>query len=196
MKTSPPPRHRNAARSDAENAPGEAADTPQARAAVMLPAELLQPSEIVVLILKPSVWYILLGSLRFLTVTAILAAAALWLNSAGVLNSTRHDILSLAVLACAIRLFWQFLDWMGRTYVLTDRRVIRVLGVVRIRVFECPLNKIQHTNLTFSLRERFFGLGTIGFATAGTGIVEAYWVSIAKPLETHRIVVNTIERYR
>ncbi|MCE9589298.1 MAG: PH domain-containing protein [Planctomycetes bacterium] len=185
-----------AARAEAEPAPGEAAEDPRARAASMLPADLLQPGEIIVLLLKPSAWFILLVPLRFLAVVALFTMATLWLDNVGATHIGRHDILSLAVLVCAIRLFWQFLEWMGRTYVLTDRRVIRVVGVARIRIFEASLNKIQHTNLTFSLRERFFGLGTISFATAGTGFTEAYWVMIPKPVETHQVVITTIERYR
>lgn len=184
-----------AARAGADSTTGDA-DSHAARAAAMLPAELLQSGEIVVLLLKPSAWFILLMSLRFLTLVFILTAFALWLDNTGVITERRQDILSLAVLASAIRLFWQFLEWMGRTYVLTDRRVIRVAGVVRIRLFECALNKIQHTHLTFSLRERLFGLGTISFATAGTAGLEAYWIMISKPLETHQIVVRTIDRYR
>ena len=50
--------------------------------------------------------------------------------------------------------------------------------------------------MIFTVRERVFGLGTLGFATAGTALREAYWVMLAKPLEVHKTVVETINRYR
>ena len=81
-------------------------------------------------------------------------------------------------------------------YVLTDRRVIRIKGVLRVQVFETPLKQIQHTNVFFSVRERLFGLGTLTFATAGTAVIEAMWVMVARPLEIHRKVIQTMQRYR
>ena len=96
----------------------------------------------------------------------------------------------------AVRLFWQFLEWLSRVYVLTDRRVIRVKGVLRISVFEAPLRQIQHTAAQYSIRERIFGLGTIGFATAGTGVIEAAWEMVARPMEVHGAVVQALNRYR
>jgi uncharacterized membrane protein YdbT with pleckstrin-like domain len=95
-----------------------------------------------------------------------------------------------------VRLFWQFLEWLSRVYVLTDRRVIRVRGVWRVRVFEALLKNIQHTTVERSMRERLLGLGTIGFATSGTAFTEASWRMVARPLEVHQIVVQTIGRYR
>ena len=74
--------------------------------------------------------------------------------------------------------------------------MIRIRGVIRVHVFECQLAQIQHTNLLFSLRERVFGLGTIGFATAGTAAAEVFWLMIARPLDVHQLLVQTLNRYR
>ncbi len=179
-------------------APAEGADsqTVDPRVAAVLPAQLLQSGEIIVLLLKPSPWYILLESLSFLTGLGILLLLALALSHLGWLHSGRRDLV-LAILALAgLKLFWQFLEWLSRFYVLTDRRIVTVRGVLRVQVFECSLKKIQHTTTTFSIRERFFGLGSINFFTAGTATVEATWRMIAKPLDIHRIVVQTLNRYR
>ena len=96
----------------------------------------------------------------------------------------------------ALRLVWQFVDWLSRVYVLTDQRIIRVRGVLRVSVFECRLAQIQQTDLLFTLRERLFGLGTLGFSTAGTAFTDAYWTMVAQPLDVHEKVVATIKRYR
>ena len=56
--------------------------------------------------------------------------------------------------------------------------------------------KIQHTTAYYSIRERLFGLGTIGFTTAGTAFTETYWQMVAKPMELHQQVIQAMNRYR
>ena len=178
---------------------GDAADTEPmlARASAMLPAELLQPGEVIILLLKPSAWFILLVPLRFIAVTLLCTALAVLLDRKGYdLGADRYDLALIALGVIGVRLFWQVLDWLGRVYVLTDQRVIRIRGVLNVQVFECPLQKVQQTDLILPLMQRFFWLGTIGFATAGTAVHEAYWFMIARPLEVHAKVVETMRRYR
>ena len=168
------------------------------RAATMLPAQLLQPGEIIVLLIKPSPLYILLAPLKTLIMLLLFTVVLVFANTylfdyTGVRN--REWVLLGAVLI-SLRLAWQFVEWLSRVYVLTDQRVIRVRGVLRVSVFECRLTQIQQTDLTYSIRERLFGLGTIGFATAGTAFTDAFWTMIANPLEVHQKVVATINRYR
>ena len=167
------------------------------RASTMLPAELLQGGEIIVLLLKPSPWSILIRSFRSLVGLAIIVALLFWMRNNSYFTVVgRRDLLFLGCGLGTLYLFWQFLEWLSRVYVLTDRRVIRVKGVVRVQVFEAQLRRIQHTDTTFSFPERLLGLGTISFATAGTGGIEASWRMIANPLDVHQTVVRTLNRYR
>lgn len=167
-----------------------------ARVAAMLPAQLLQPNEIIILLIKPSPWYILLAPLGFFAGVIILAAILVSMQSRGMFPwAARNDLILAAAGVCAVRLFWQFLEWLSRVYVLTDQRVIRLAGVVRVQIFEAQLKNIQHTQTVFSLRERIFHLGTVAFATSGTAGIEAAWVMVNQPLEVHRTVVETISRY-
>jgi uncharacterized membrane protein YdbT with pleckstrin-like domain len=168
----------------------------QSRAASFLPAELLQGGEIIILLLKPSPWYILLAALGSLASIIILILAALYLDAAFNLGASSRDLVLLGVGLVIVRLFWQFLEWMSRTYVLTDRRVIRIKGFLRVQVFEASLKQIQHTYAFYSLRERLFRLGTLGFATAGTDTIEALWEMIARPRHVHRAITDAIHRYR
>ena len=94
-----------------------------------------------------------------------------------------------------MRLGWQALEWYSRVYILTDRRIIRRMGVLRVAVFETQLKNIQHTSVFRSVRERTLRLGSIGFATAGSDLFEAYWVMIERPFQVHRVVVRAIEKY-
>ena len=178
------------------NAGGEGAAELAPAADSFLPAQLLQPGEIIILLIKPSPWYIVLSCLGFLVGVAVVAGALLMLQRAGMVNVVdRHDLIVGAVGLAGVRLFWQLLDWLSRVYVLTDQRVIRVRGVLRVQVFECPLKQVQHTSAYFSLRERVFGLGTLAFATAGTAGIEAVWEMLAQPLEVHQVVVQALNRY-
>ena len=189
-----------------ESATGDAGTTEPApettgwqhpRVATMLPAELLQGGEVVILLLKPSPWFILIKSLKMLAIFGTALALLVWIRNSGYLTLlSRKDLILLGFGAGTVQLFWQFLEWLSRVYVLTDRRLIRVKGVVRVQVFEAPLRKIQHTDTTFSFLERLLGLGTISFATAGTALAEASWRMIPDPLEVHRIVVEALGRYR
>lgn len=172
-------------------------DAIDARIAAMLPPQLLQPSEIIILLLKPSPLFIILSCAGFLIgVLAVASIGLLLINAGHAIGIDRRELITAAVAVCFLRLCWQFLEWLSRVYVLTDLRVIRVQGVLRVQVFETPLKRVQHTHTLFSIRERLFNLGTIGFATAGTGHVEAAWQMVARPLEVHRIVVQTLNRYR
>lgn len=174
----------------------EAADPVLARAATMLPRELLQPGEIIILLLKPSPLFILLMPIRFIASVILLAWLAKLLIDKGIaLGIGSHDVVVAAVALIGLRLFWELLHWLSHVYVLTDQRVIKVSGVLNVHVFECPLKQIQQTDLVLPLLLRIFGLGTIAFATAGTATREAYWLLLAKPLEVHKKVIETLRRY-
>lgn len=181
----------------AEASDAAEAEPALARANAMLPAELLQPGEIIILLIKPSPLYILLVPLRFIAIVLLCTVLAAQLQSRGFsLGFDQHELIIITLGIIGVRLFWQMLDWLSQVYVLTDQRIIRVMGVLNVQVFECPLAKIQQTDLILPLIQRLFWLGSIGFATAGTATHEAYWLMVAKPLEVHRKIVETLRRYR
>lgn len=169
----------------------------ESRVVAMLPPQLLQNDEAIVLLLKPSPWFVLLESLGTLAVLALALAASLTLINLQLIEGAQRDLVFATIgLVAVLKIFWQFLEWLSRIYVLTDRRMIRVKGVLRVQVFEATLRNIQHTTTVFSIRERLFSLGTLAFATAGTGVHEAAWTMIAHPLKVNQIVTQTLSRYR
>jgi len=186
----PPHSEHSAEAAGGEAVGGDALGLPLDRAEAIIPTNLLQGGEIVILLLKPSPLYILLACLGHL---AVIAAAVFGLHTFNLLTDREAMILLIGLLSA--RLIWQFFEWLSRLYVLTDRRVIRIRGVLRVFVFEAQLKQLQHTESLFSIRERLFGLGTIGFSTAGTGLPEAYWVMLRQPLAVHRQVIQAINRY-
>lgn len=175
------------------------ADTPELAAEseeAVLPAGLVRDDEVVILMLRPSLLFVGLAPLGGLTVIAIvtLALAILAIRITWVPWSEAQAY-GLGIVAAGARLLWQGLDWWCRLYVLTDRRIIRRMGVLRVSVFEAPLRNIQHTSVFMPLRERVCGLGTIGFATAGSDVFDAFWVMVRQPFAVHRMVVEAMQRY-
>lgn len=175
-----------------------AGDTPELTARPItqaLPEGLVDDDEVVILLLRPSMLYIPLASLSGLLVIAVVTLALMYLGRLVGMPGTDTVAFGLGVAGGIVRLAWQGLEWWSRLYVLTDRRVLRRKGVLRPTVFEAKLRDIQHTSVFRRLRERTCGLGSIGFASAGSEVFNAFWVMIRQPFAVHRTVVEAIERY-
>ncbi len=161
-----------------------------------LPAGLIADDEIVILMLRPSPLLVALASMASLSIIAVVTLTLALLSIRIVwIPWSEAAVYALGVGAAAILLLWQSLEWFGLIYVLTDRRVIRRSGIVRVSVFEASLRTIQHTSVFQTVRERLLGLGSIGFATAGSDVFDAFWVTVRRPFAVHKVVVEAIERY-
>jgi hypothetical protein len=175
---------------------GEAEAIADEQVEAFLPKDILRDDEVIILAMRPSALFILLASLgglmAILIVTlalALLAATAPWVFW------HQEDAFLFGAILISMRLGWQGLEWFNRVYVLTDRRIITRSGVLRVSVYEAQLKFIQHTTVLRRVRERVCGLGTIGFATAGSDVFDTFWVMIRQPFAVHKIVVEAIHRY-
>lgn len=160
--------------------------------ATVLTSHLLQDGEVVLLILKPSLWFILLTALRFVAVVLILMIAAKLLETRLPGNSLAYQELGLFFLAG--RIMWSVLQWMGRLYILTDLRIVRLSGVFSLEIFDCPLRKVARTRLVRSMRERLTATGTIEIIPADDSLPIDSWSTVARPLQVHEQVVAAINR--
>lgn len=157
----------------------------------MLARHVLRDGEIVLLALKPSFWFILVSSLRFLGIVAILALGAIaWEGR----NHREWFYIEAAIFLVAGRIMWAVLQWMGRLYVLTDLRVIRLSGVLKLDIFDCALRKIARTQMTRSVKERLCATGSIEIIPADEAIASAVWQTISRPAEVNELIVSTINR--
>ncbi|HOA74360.1 MAG TPA: PH domain-containing protein [Phycisphaerae bacterium] len=159
----------------------------------LIPAHLLDGDEIVIFAIKPSLWFILFTSARWLIALAVVIALTAWVGPL-VPGVNPPLVIKAALALAAARVGFALLQWVSRLYVLTNRRIMRLRGIFNVDLFECQLNKIQNTFLTLSWYERLVGLGSISFATAGTGGVEASWINLHNPLEVHERVRSAIHR--
>ncbi len=160
----------------------------------LVPAHLLDGGEVVHFALKPSPWFVVLVSLRWLLVAIVLV-----LVSIQDFFPQRYcgSMCQVAAGVAGVRLAWAILEWVSRLYVLTNRRVMRIRGVFNVELFECALDRLQNTYCTFSLPERLTRVGTITLQTAAAGGGPggtASWRIVSRPLEVHEQLRDAIRR--
>ena len=159
--------------------------------AALLTRHILRDGEVVLLILKPSLWFVVLASMRFAGVVLIgVIAAKLWLKP----PVAAVRVAELGAFLIAARLMWAVLQWMGRLYVLTDLRVLRLSGVFNVDVFDCALRKVAHARLHRSFRERLLRLGSIEIVPLDDGCPAGDWRTIKRPERVLETIEDTIRR--
>ncbi|MFQ5411651.1 MAG: PH domain-containing protein [Phycisphaerae bacterium] len=158
----------------------------------MVPAHLLDGGEVVHFAIKPSAWFVLLTSLRWMVIAGCLAGLA---TTSLVGPSYGGYLFQLAILVAGGRLAWATIDWVSRLYVLTNRRVMSIRGVFSVELYECSLDRIQDTRLTLSPAERLARVGTVTFQTASGG-GSGFWRIVSRPLEVHEKLRDAIRRAR
>ncbi|MGD0387729.1 MAG: PH domain-containing protein [Tepidisphaeraceae bacterium] len=174
----------------------EAAATPAAAAAhttslgTLLGSHVLRDGELVLMILKPSLWFIVFNSLAFATGVAVAAAALALVDR----RTHDHFYLESALFVIIGRLMWAVLQWMGRIYILTDQRVLRITGVFTVDLFDCPLRKVVRTRTVSSSRERLVAVGSIEIIPSDEAMPSAVWQTIARPKEIHERLQAAIAR--
>jgi hypothetical protein len=157
----------------------------------MLARHVLRDGEVVLLALKPSFWFILVSSLRFIGIVAILALGAIAFDAR---NNREWFYIEGAIFLAAGRIMWAVLQWMGRLYVLTDLRVIRLSGVLKLDIFDCALRKIARTQVSMTVKERLCATGSIEIVPSDEMLASATWQTIPRPLEVNELIVATINR--
>lgn len=158
----------------------------------LLPSDLLGDNEVVLFAIKPSLWSVAFVSFRMVAVAACSILAVLLFGRTIGLGPFSAWIVEIGCAVIIGRLGFGFLQWLSRSYVLTDKRVIRIRGVFTIDIFQCTLNSIQNTFMVMTLPQRFLGLGNIELTTAGTGRVEAIWRHSKNPLKVHRQLLRAM----
>jgi hypothetical protein len=159
--------------------------------AALLAGHILRDGEVVLLILKPSLWFIAFHAMRFAAAVLIVTIGAqLWLHN----SRTAVSIAYAGAFLIAGRVMWAVLQWMGRLYVLTDMRIVRLSGVFNVEIFDCALRKVATTRLTRTFREKLWRLGSIEIIPAADSCPPSVWQTVKRPAEVHAKIQLTIER--
>lgn len=169
-----------------------AAPTVTGPVSALLTGQVLRDGELILLLLRPSRWFILLTSLRFLGIVAL--AMALMVIFDDKIHLAKRQYFDYGILLALGRLTWGVLQWMGRLYILTDLRIIRLSGVFSVDVFDCPLRKVARTLLELSFQERLCRIGTIAIIPQDEEVPIAHWQMVSHPRRVHEQIIATISK--
>lgn len=161
-------------------------------AATFLPNAFLEGGETVLLIAKPSPLSILLGSLPQLAVIA-----GLFFFSDKLMPTVAQSDRALGALGLGgIILTWHLLDWLGKTFVLTDRRAVRISGVFRPgQTRELRLRDIVRVEPHRHLFQQLCGLASLRLDPADAQQDALEWEDLAHPQEVAHAVDEAVKRY-
>ena len=91
-------------------------------------------------------------------------------------------------------LAWATLRYLNTEFVLTNRRVVQVEGVVNKRATDSSLEKINDAVLTQSLFGRIFGFGDLDILTAAEAGIERFRM-IVNPISFKRAMLDAKHEY-
>lgn len=83
--------------------------------------------------------------------------------------------------------------WWQSLYVLTDRRVLLVEGVIGRRVRAVPLSKVTHTDYHRSFIGRILGYGALSLDSPGVASGLRELTNIPRPDEIYRLIMSLVE---
>jgi hypothetical protein len=143
-------------------------------------------------------WLVLLWGARIPISGIIAALLLLILSSAAGATGLARDLLSLltAVLFIGglVFLVWATLRYLNTEFVLTNRRVVQVEGVVNKRATDSSLEKINDAVLTQSIFGRMFGFGDLDILTAAEAGIERFRM-IIDPIAFKRAMLDAKHEY-
>jgi uncharacterized membrane protein YdbT with pleckstrin-like domain len=170
----------------------DAADAIQAPIATLLAGHVVHPGEIVQMVIKPSRWFVLLQSLWFIG-AAIIVIGALNLTQFRPIGSTATN-LQLLIFLIIVRMMWAVLQWMGRYYLVTDLRVIRLSGVLSVNIMAFPLKAVATVRCYPSFVERIFGKGSIEITSPDEPVM--IWQTLSRPQKVCEQIQAAVARAR
>jgi hypothetical protein len=173
-------------------AAGPAVAEPMSPIAALWSGQILRDGEVVLLMQRPSRWFILLSGLKFHAVCVILMIVAAIYDER--LGNNARQLIELGVFAMAGRLMWAVLQWMSRLYILTDLRILRISGVFSTNVFECALRQVARTFLEVTVQEKLCRIGSILIVPQDEDTPIGTWQMVSRPRRVHEKVAAAINR--
>ena len=143
-------------------------------------------------------WLVLLWGARIPIAAIIAALLILVLSSAAGATGTARDLLFWLFVVLFVGglafLIWATLRYLNTEFVLTNRRVVQVEGVVNKRATDSSLEKINDAVLTQSIFGRIFGFGDLDILTAAEAGIERFRM-IIDPIGFKRAMLDAKHQY-
>jgi hypothetical protein len=141
-------------------------------------------------------WLVLVWGARLPIVGMILGLVLLILSSAvsGLLNQVVFWVGAVLFLGGLAFLVWATMRYLNQEYVLTNRRVIEVQGVVNKRSTDSSLEKINDAILTQSIFGRMLGFGDLEVLTASEAGIERFQM-IVNPIGFKKAMMDAKHEY-
>jgi hypothetical protein len=137
-------------------------------------ADLAGSDETVILAIRPSPWFIVIGLLPALPVAALAVIALLALGIAEDVPWDAAQAIAAGAVIVGVRGAWQAYDWFGRAYVLTDRRIIVRAGIVT-HTAACTLAEVAALGDATRWGERWVRCGSIGIMRGAPRVRRRSW---------------------
>lgn len=160
----------------------------------LVPAGVLKDGETVLLAIKPSGWFPLLVSWPVLVIVGLVALVAYVAGEHFDLNIPRGPVMILCLTAACLRIVVACMQWLGRMYILTDRRIMRVRGVVRTDVVSWVLKDVRGLSLSAGRLDQLLGIASLLVVAGDDDTPQPAWTHLARPIEVHRIVSQAAHR--
>lgn len=141
-------------------------------------------------------WFVFVWGARF-TILAIVIAAILFFISSGMsqdgFSGSVKFVIGWVVVAIFVAglavLAWTILHYLNQEYVITNRRVMQVGGVLNKHSADSSLEKINDAKLTQSVFGRIFGFGDLDILTAADTGVDKFRM-IHDPIEFKKAMLD------
>lgn len=139
------------------------------------PSLVMRPHPLFVLLqpIRQYVWIVAAG------VFALLASRAWgWLGLGGAPGGGGIVFWMLVVLL--VRFVWAVADWATRRYGMSGGQIWAERGVLNRRRDELPFGTVRTMAVVKPIEQRVFGIGSVGFASAGTAGYEVVWSVVGR----------------
>lgn len=157
--------------------------------ATLLTRHIVRDGEVILLMLKPSLWTIFFATLPMAGVALIaMIGTRLWAQH------HFHIAVELGTMLVAGRAGWAILNWIGKLYLLTDMRIVRISGVFSPQIHDIPLRKVARTRVTASFRERIWRLGSIEIIPETDHWPWSVWQTISRPKHVDETIRRAVSR--
>jgi uncharacterized membrane protein YdbT with pleckstrin-like domain len=125
-----------------------------------------------------------------------IGVAVVVLVALGALAGSWGTAIVIAAVVAALTLVVGYLRRVSTKYLITNQRLRISRGIVRRKVQETRLERVQNVNYQQGVIDRLLGVGTVDFDTAGTDDSEFRFDWVNGPEEVVRAVDRAVEEAR